>query len=310
MNYFHENDLFKTLYDAIPFDTYVVDVNSYEIIYMNKAMVNSRGNFTGKTCYKALFEEDKPCIHCKNKQLVCKDGTPNGQSIVFENFNPYDDRWYQYREKCVGWPDGRTVKCSVAVDISELKETQNRLAEAHAELVLKSKELEALSVTDKLTGLYNRLKLDETLLNEEQRVLRYKSRLSIILMDIDHFKRINDKLGHQAGDKVLQEVSKTIRDNVRKTDIVGRWGGEEFLIICPETGLDGVYTIAAKIREKLMEWNQEKGISATASFGVAQLAKDENSADLIRKADRALYQAKECGRNCVKKGKHARESYR
>ncbi|MCP4452978.1 MAG: hypothetical protein GY809_16065, partial [Planctomycetes bacterium] len=130
MSFFHENDLFKTLYDAIPFDTYVMDVNTYEIVYMNRAMVDSRGNLTGQICHEALYEEDKPCIHCKNHQLITKDNRPNGKSYVFENFNPFDDRWYQLQEKSVGWPDGRTVKCSVAVDITELKETQNRLAEA------------------------------------------------------------------------------------------------------------------------------------------------------------------------------------
>lgn len=300
MSYFHENDLFKTLYDAIPFDTYVVDVKSYEIVYMNRAMVNSRGDLTGGICYQALYEEDGPCIFCKNKQLMNRDGMPNGQSIVFENFNPFDDRWYQHQEKCVGWPDGRTVKCSVAVDISELKETQNRLAEAHAELAFKNRELEALSTTDKLTGLFNRMKLDEALANEVVRAERYEAPLSVILMDIDHFKMVNDKLGHQAGDKVLIDVAQKLQANMRVVDILGRWGGEEFLIISPETDISGAFTIAEKLRTDLESWDVQC-VSATGSFGVAEFTKGDDPAELLRKADRALYRAKEKGRNRVEK---------
>jgi len=300
MSFFHENDLFKTLYDAIPFETYVVDIKSYEIVYMNRAMADTRGNLTGQTCYEALYEEDRPCIHCKNHLLVNKDGMPNGKSYVFENFNPFDDHWYQLQEKSVGWPDGRTVKCSVAVDISELKETQNRLAEAHAELALKNRELESLSTTDRLTGLFNRMKLDTALKKEISRIDRYDHGLSIILMDIDHFKMVNDKLGHQAGDEVLKDVAATLRENVREVDIVGRWGGEEFLIICPETDLEGAYAIAEKMRSKMENWNL-KSVNATGSFGVAEFAKGDEEGDLIRKADRALYKAKESGRNRVEK---------
>lgn len=301
MNYAHENSLFKTLYDAIPFDTYVVDVKNYEIIYMNRAMVEKIGDFTGETCYKSLFGENKPCIHCKISSLVDKDGRPNGKSYVFENFNPIDDRWYQLQEKGLGWPDGRTVKCSVAVDISELKETQNRLAEAHAELAIKNRELEVLSITDKLTRLNNRMKLDEALTMEMKRSGRYGVPLSVIITDVDHFKRVNDELGHQEGDLVLKAIADVLKKNIREVDIVGRWGGEEFMIICPETELKNAEQLAEKLRINIEQLELKSGVNITASFGVAGFSSKEIEKDLIQKADYALYRAKKKGRNRVER---------
>ena len=301
MTSFLENNLFKTLYDAIPFETYVMDVKTYEIIYMNRAMVDKRGDKIGEVCHKALFEEDTPCFHCKNHLLVNKDGSPNGQSYVFENFNPFDDRWYQLQEKTLGWPDGRTVKCSVAVDITELKATQNRLAEAHAELALKNKELESLSVTDRLTGLFNRLKLDGTLQQEVGRAERYGHPFSVIMLDIDCFKLVNDELGHQAGDSALQFVADTLRSNIREVDVVGRWGGEEFLILCPDTALDGACLIAEKIRVQIESACVVSKFRLTASFGVTQFAPGDTISSLVTRADKAMYLAKANGRNRVER---------
>jgi len=182
----------------------------------------------------------------------------------------------------------------------KLHKLNSKIARAHAELALKNEELESLSITDRLTGLHNRMKLDDALKNEISRIERYNHTLSIILMDIDHFKMVNDKLGHQAGDDVLKDIASTLRDNVRDVDIVGRWGGEEFLIICPETNLDGACTIAEKLRSKMENWDLDR-ISATGSFGVAELISGDKEEDILRRADHALYKAKEKGRNRVEK---------
>lgn len=191
-------------------------------------------------------------------------------------------------------------------DITELIAARKRVEEINSKLVRRTSELEAakwaaeqLSQTDALTGLTNRMKLDRVLLAEVNRTKRYNRALSIILMDIDHFKMVNDKLGHQMGDKVLQGVAATLRDNVRKVDIVGRWGGEEFMVICPETHGDDAWMIAEKLRGKLESWDLTRECVATGSFGVAELGADEDDADLVRKADKALYEAKSKGRNRV-----------
>jgi len=119
------------------------------------------------------------------------------------------------------------VKSSVAVDVSQLKAAQNALAEAHAELSLKSRELERAAATDNLTGLLNRRRIDEILARECDSAQRYAQPLSVILVDIDHFKAVNDSCGHLLGDRVLQAVAAILAGNVRKPDWVSRWGGEE-----------------------------------------------------------------------------------
>ncbi|PLX68585.1 MAG: hypothetical protein C0603_05385 [Denitrovibrio sp.] len=161
------------------------------------------------------------------------------------------------------------------------------------------KEVEKLSITDRLTGIYNRLKLDSTIQEEYQRFIRYNEPASIILFDIDHFKAVNDTYGHLIGDYVLQELSRVTKLHVRKTDVFGRWGGEEFLVICPHTNIDGALQLAEKIREEIAGHNFEHVDKITASFGVASLENTSEYDQLLKKVDDALYEAKKTGRNKV-----------
>ena len=177
------------------------------------------------------------------------------------------------------------------VVLVDLKTAQNKLKKKNA-------ELETLSITDKLTGIFNRMKLDLTLQTEINRNKRYGSPLSIIIMDIDHFKSINDQHGHQEGDKVLKQVASILRKNTRKVDFAGRWGGEEFLVICPETTLDQAFTLAEKLRSHLEQSDKNKYL-ITASFGTAAFHTGMNASELIHNADKALYKAKASGRNRV-----------
>jgi diguanylate cyclase (GGDEF)-like protein len=133
-------------------------------------------------------------------------------------------------------------------------------------------ELERLSETDKLTGLFNRRHLDILLTQEFNMHKRTEAPLSLILCDIDHFKRINDKYGHLTGDSILQEIGSILRATMRGTDICGRWGGEEFLIICPDTSLEGAVVIIAKLQDALNQQHFAKDIKVTLSFGVAASA--------------------------------------
>ena len=164
-------------------------------------------------------------------------------------------------------------------------------------------EIEMLSKTDKLTGLWNRCYLDEMMVMEFKRARRYEHDISIIVIDLDHFKSINDNYGHIAGDDVLREVSKRIQKSVRETDFVGRYGGEEMVVILPESTLETAKAVAEQIREKIAEKPiaiQKGSLDVTASLGVSHLGdKHEKFDDLFHEADQALYVSKEGGRNRV-----------
>lgn len=162
-----------------------------------------------------------------------------------------------------------------------------------------NRALERLSVTDNLTGLFNRQKLGEVFENEIQRARRFQHSFSVILLDIDHFKQVNDTHGHQAGDQILIAVARVLEGKTRETDTTGRWGGEEFLIICPHTDLHGARNLADKIRETLVAHDFPTTHHMTASFGISTYRPDDQIDDLIERADTALYRAKHEGRNRV-----------
>lgn len=167
------------------------------------------------------------------------------------------------------------------------------------ELKRKNAILDKMAVTDSLTGLFNHRFIIERLGQEIAEAKRYDFNLSVIMFDIDYFKTVNDNYGHQMGDKVLFEISETIKDQLRKVDIVGRYGGEEFLVICPHTDLEGILITAERIRKKIGTLTfGEENMNVTISGGVGTL-KDEDVSELIRRTDELLYQAKENGRNRI-----------
>lgn len=162
-----------------------------------------------------------------------------------------------------------------------------------------NKALAQLSITDRLTGLFNRMKLDEALAFESQRSQRTGQPYSVIMLDIDHFKQVNDRYGHQAGDRVLIELARLLQSSTREIDIVGRWGGEEFLVICPYTDSMGACRLAENLRQKMEASNAAVAEPRTASFGVATFKPGEQGDDIVARADAALYAAKDGGRNRV-----------
>lgn len=161
------------------------------------------------------------------------------------------------------------------------------------------KEVERLSEIDKLTGIYNRRKLDEYMESELTRAKRYHQPLSFIMLDIDHFKHINDTYGHPVGDASLQTLAKILADNLRKSDILGRYGGEEFLIICPETNSAETALLAEKLRSCVENYTFSDINSMTISMGVAEFKATDTVKELLARSDQALYQAKHNGRNRV-----------
>lgn len=165
------------------------------------------------------------------------------------------------------------------------------------------KEIERLAVTDHLTGIFNRRHLIDRFTEELQRARRNRNHLSFLIADIDRFKDLNDNYGHLKGDEVLKAIVRRIAKSIRGYDILGRFGGEEFIVILPETDIEDAMNLAERIRTGIKETSIDD-MAVTVSIGVATLEiEDKNIDDLIRRADKALYAAKEAGRNCVKSSK-------
>lgn len=179
------------------------------------------------------------------------------------------------------------------------KKYNKQLSSVLIQLEDKNILLEKLSITDKLTGLNNRAKLDEMLELNYDMFLRYKNIFSIILLDIDDFKNVNDGYGHLIGDEVLKIFAKILGENIRTTDILGRWGGEEFMIISPKTDTVGASKLAHILKEKISEHVFEDIGKITASFGVAQIDDGDTMEEVVAAADVALYSAKSSGKNRV-----------
>ena len=154
-------------------------------------------------------------------------------------------------------------------------------------------------ITDEMLDIYNRTKLMDKLQEEIKRAKRYKSNLSLIMFDIDYFKEINDEYGHQIGDDVLVEIIDIVKEEIREVDFLARYGGDEFMIINPETSLSNSEQLAERLRTKIAN-NEFKDVAeVTCSFGVAELNKKGNIDNLLKRVDDALYEAKEKGRNKV-----------
>ncbi|KAF0189159.1 MAG: diguanylate [Desulfobulbaceae bacterium] len=177
-------------------------------------------------------------------------------------------------------------------DISEQKKYQESLHKINALLDMQAS-------TDGLTGIYNRAKFSKLLKVEIARAARYGSAMSILMFDIDKFKDVNDTYGHQSGDKVLIEMARAIHHNIRSTEIVARWGGEEFIIIAPGCGLEQGRQLADILRLKVEQTAFSVPRKITVSFGVAVFRADDTEISLTNRADTALYRAKENGRNRV-----------
>jgi diguanylate cyclase (GGDEF)-like protein len=188
-------------------------------------------------------------------------------------------------------------------EADEIDAMRNELAGLLSRLNDQNIALRQLATTDSLTGLANRRSLSERLDQEIYRAQRYGIPLSLILFDIDHFKRINDGWGHAAGDQVLGEIARETQHLLRRTDLVGRYGGEEFVVLLPETELAEAMSLARRlnwqISQKVIVFKRGSPLVVTVSAGVAALAPDENGEKLIQRADQALYRAKEGGRNRV-----------
>ena len=193
-----------------------------------------------------------------------------------------------------------SVKASQTHSLIELNNNLEELVNQRTEELYREKELLRIaSITDPLTRLYNRNKMDEVFADEERRSTQEGNDFSIILVDLDHFKRVNDTYGHNVGDLFLKEIAELLGNAFRESDTIGRWGGEEFLIFLPNTHLNEAMERAERLREIVARHPFSHIGSQSASLGVATLKSGETLKSLIHRADSALYEAKKNGRNRV-----------
>jgi len=198
-----------------------------------------------------------------------------------------------------GQADGALLRRAVRYAI-ERKETQAELARANARLEAANRRLEELATTDDLTGLWNRRYFLDMLGRECRRTARTGADLALAMIDIDRFKRINDAHGHPFGDRVLREVAAIMQHECRAVDLVVRYGGEEFMILMPDTSAEEAFSAAERIRRRIAETPVSDGlrtVTDTVSVGVSSLGGGVDPTSLLRHVDEALYAAKEAGRN-------------
>jgi len=286
-----------TVLDSLDALVYVSDMETHELLFTNAYGRKIWGDIQGKICWKVLQENQTgPCAFCTNDRLLDDAGTPTGV-YVWEFQNTVNKRWYQCRDQAITWVDGRIVRMEVATDITERKHAEGELQAA-------KERAEQLAHLDELTGLNNRRAFFERGNRAIKQAIRHKHAIAVIMMDLDHFKNINDNYGHSVGDKVLKNVAITLENTVREIDISARIGGEEFAFILPETDVDEASQLAERLRSNIQNMSVEhdgKTLQITASFGISVSNTTEQTLEsMLTQADDALYIAKKKGRNQVK----------
>lgn len=189
-----------------------------------------------------------------------------------------------------------------------LEKANQLIASANQEIETKNQTLKKLATTDKLTGLYNRNRLDELLQKEIERSQRYSHQFSLCIIDIDFFKQVNDNYGHIIGDQVLETFAQLLRTDTRVTDILGRWGGEEFVILFPETPVPQAHKQLESLRQTISQHRFAQIGQITASFGLTHYQTNDTPTSILKRADDALYQAKLRGRNRIEQNLIAKDS--
>jgi len=316
------DELFETAMKVIG---QTMNVSEYNLMLLDEA--------TGHLYMQAIHGVDDDCI--RKAVLGPGEGVPGkvldkGKSLLFDDLAKRKDWAYAEGEKSLKGsylgiplkrPDGAVIgvlnahkpkrKSFAREDVRLFETVAEHVAIAleNARTYQKTKEL---SHRDDLTGLYNRRYFFERFEREVERAKRYNRLFSLVLLDLDHFKKYNDSYGHLSGDRALQEISRGLRKVVRKVDIVARYGGEEFVVVLPETSKEDAVNVAEKLRiavEEIGLGTAEGGKLLTITAGVASFPLDATDAlSLIEVADRALYLGKAEGRNCVRAGKPIEET--
>jgi two-component system cell cycle response regulator len=268
----------------------------------------------GNDAWKKLQEEDSPKLVILDWMMPGMEGIEICRKIR-ENSKSDDQYTYvalltakESKENIVtGMDAGADDYITKPFDMHELRvrvRAGQRIVQLQSELLEAKKDMEIQSRTDPLTGVLNRRAILSQIENELSRAKRDNAHISISMLDLDHFKKINDTFGHLAGDAVLRESMNRVEETIRTYDAVGRFGGEEFIVVLPGAKEADAFIIADRIRIKINEKNANiDGVSIpfTISQGLATCNGELTADELIAKADEALYRAKQNGRNCVDK---------
>lgn len=227
--------------------------------------------------------------------------------------------WIEDRGKAVEWSDdGKIIRMIGAhrdinaeklfltkirfqkKSLEDMVEARTKeLVEINHKLEMKALEAQQLARTDSLTSVSNRFYFEEVLKKEVERAQRFSEPLSIISIDIDHFKQVNDQYGHATGDIVLIKLTQAIKESIRKIDLLSRWGGDELMVILPNTALNEAKGVAEKLKRLVADIHINETLRVTSSFGVAQLNTGESPMNFCIRVDQALFKSKSSGRNAV-----------
>lgn len=266
--------------------------------YINRAFLNLLGFQSLEQFLVSGARLGDRLLDRAGKPLVDPSASPNADRWLTTLLNVSQEHGVVHLRRA-DQPQGRVTP--YAITFNALPEL-NRYIFSFSDVTHLEKEKQQLEIqafTDALTGTCNRARLQGVLNAELRRSQRHELPLSVILCDIDHFKRINDRFGHQTGDDVLRQVSALMAANIRAEDVLARWGGEEFMIVSPQNDLESQRMLAEKLRGLIEATCMPAVGNITCSFGVAQRRDDDTIRDLTERADRALYAAKEGGRNRV-----------
>ncbi len=285
----------------------IFDETDYRLIWVDS--IDEIGNLLSQERIDiVIIEEDLPDLNLLDLMIMVRSSDPDIPIIVLSKsgVKKIDQKIWSYGiDDCIRKPFSYTELLHRVSRSLKIR----RLSGLYSSLQIENRNLRQLSQTDALTQLTNRRFFNEIIASEFARVTRYGGNLGCLMIDIDHFKNVNDTYGHLTGDRVLKALAEILSKNVRTTDIVARYGGEEFIILLPETGIPGIMITAEKLRETTGNYNfrnnnqnvDDAPKNITISVGVSQFLNKivKTPEELINFADKALYNAKDSGRNKV-----------
>jgi diguanylate cyclase (GGDEF)-like protein len=302
-----------------PVNLAIIDPVTYKVLYQNKASQVKFGSIADQLCHEKIAGCPTPCSFCKAPEAL-RSGTTTSSEVHLPN-----NEWVLVQWSVLDTIQGEPHLVETFTDITPLKRQQQesdtlnrRLEEANRQLAHTNRQLADRSVRDGLTGLYNHSYFQEMLGNLSAYAHRTHAPISLIFLDLDHFKAINDLYGHAAGDQVLQAMGGLLDSHQpndhgrrigRTSDVAARYGGDEFVLLLPNTDVEGALTLAERLHHRVgalallpeLAALATPPLSLTCSIGVASLpAHARTSTELMAAADHAVYLAKAAGRNCLR----------